>query len=76
MDITGSKTSSIQDFLQLVYPKIALIGVGENNNFGHPNTGVLKRLEVLGTKVYRTDLHGEIEIQVNDRGKIEIKTML
>lgn len=72
----GSKTSSIQDFLQLVSPRIALIGVGENNTFGHPNTNVLERLKVLGAKVYRTDLYGEIQIQVNDRGKIKIRTML
>ncbi len=43
----GSKTSSIQEFLNLVKPQIALIGVGENNNFGHPNSDVLKRIEDL-----------------------------
>lgn len=41
----GSKSSSIQDFLNIVKPKIALIGVGEKNTFGHPNNGVLERLE-------------------------------
>lgn len=43
----GSKTSSTQEFLNLVKPQIALIGVGENNNFGHPNEEVLKRLQYL-----------------------------
>lgn len=41
----GSKTSSTQDFLNVVKAKIALIGVGENNKFGHPNKEVLERLE-------------------------------
>lgn len=41
----GSKSSSIDKFLELVKPKIALIGVGEKNTFGHPNEGVLERLE-------------------------------
>ena len=41
----GSKTSSIQEFLSLVKPKIALIGVGKDNNFGHPNLEVLERLQ-------------------------------
>ena len=41
----GSKTSSINEFLKLVKPKIALIGVGKTNTFGHPNTEVLERLE-------------------------------
>ena len=72
----GSKTSSTQDFLQLICPKIALIGVGENNKFGHPNAGVIERLEKLNTKVYRTDKSGEIQIKVNNKGVIKIKTML
>ena len=41
----GSKSSSIQEFLNVVKPKIALIGVGKKNNFGHPNNGVIQRLE-------------------------------
>ncbi len=43
----GSKSSSIQQFLEEVKPEIALIGVGEKNTFGHPNDGVLERLENL-----------------------------
>ena len=46
----GSKTSSIAKFLELVTPKIALIGVGENNNFGHPNEEVLERISDLRRK--------------------------
>ena len=46
----GSKTSSINEFLKLVNPKIALIGVGENNNFGHPNETVLNRLNYIRNK--------------------------
>ncbi len=41
----GSKSSSTKEFLEAVKPKITLIGVGENNTFGHPNTGVLESLE-------------------------------
>ena len=43
----GSKSSSVEGFLELVQPKIALIGVGENNLYGHPNTDVLRRLTNL-----------------------------
>ena len=43
----GSKTSSTSKFLELVDPQIALIGVGKNNNFGHPNDGVIDRMEKL-----------------------------
>ena len=43
----GSKTSSIQDFIEAVNPKAALIGVGKNNTFGHPSSDVINRLEKL-----------------------------
>ncbi len=43
----GSKSSSIQEFLEQVKPKIALIGVGEKNTFGHPNSMVIERLQNL-----------------------------
>lgn len=66
----GSKTSSSQRFIEAVSPKIALIGVGKNNMFGHPNREVIERLQSYGTKIYRTDECGEISITVNNRGKI------
>ena len=43
----GSKTSSSKEFLENVRPQVALIGVGKDNKFGHPNIEVLKRLEDL-----------------------------
>ena len=46
----GSKTSSTANFLEKVKPKIALIGVGANNTFGHPNDGVLNRISDLRYK--------------------------
>ncbi len=41
----GSKSSSTEEFLKAIKPKIALIGVGKSNNFGHPNAEVLERIE-------------------------------
>ena len=43
----GSKTSSTQEFIGEITPQLALIGVGKNNKFGHPNDDVIKRLEGL-----------------------------
>ena len=72
----GSKTSSTSEFLNVVNPKIAVIGVGKNNKFGHPNDGVLKRFDDLNCKVYRTDLNGEISIEINRNSKFKIKTQI
>lgn len=46
----GSKTSSIEEFINVVNPKIALIGVGKNNKYNHPSKEVIKRLECLRYK--------------------------
>lgn len=71
----GSKSSSIDGILAEIKPQIALIGVGKKNKFGHPNNGVLDRLQILKCKIYRTDECGEISITVDNQGKIKnIKT--
>ena len=41
----GSKTSTNEKFLKYVEPQIALIGVGENNKFGHPNQQTIEKLK-------------------------------
>ena len=43
----GSKTSSTEELLKLIKPQIALIGVGENNKFGHPSDITIQNLEKL-----------------------------
>ena len=72
----GSKTSSREKFIKLVSPKIALIGVGENNKFGHPADITLERLEKENVKVYRADQMGEISITINKNGEIKVKTQI
>lgn len=57
----GSQTSSTQDFIEHVQPEVALISVGENNTFGHPNKEVLERFEMEDIEVYSTSEHGAIQ---------------
>lgn len=68
----GSKTSSTEEFLKKVNPKIALIGVGKNNKFGHPNKNVIERIKNNKIKIFRTDENGEISININGKGKVKI----
>lgn len=72
----GSKTSSTNQFLETIKPKVALIGVGENNTFGHPSNNVLERLRNLYTKIYRTDESGEISIIANKHGEFKINKFI
>lgn len=71
----GSRTSSTEEFLNLVKPQVALIGVQKKNKYGHPNKEVLERLKKINCKIYRTDLNGEIEIKTNGN-KINIKKFI
>ena len=71
----GSKTGTSEEFLRKVKPKIALIGVGKNNRFGHPTQEVIERLKNCNARIYRTDEMGEINIVVNKKGRMKIKTI-
>ena len=59
----GSDTSSSEEFLEAVKPKFAVIEVGKDNDFGHPNLRILKRLERIGAEIFRTDLDGTIKFE-------------
>jgi competence protein ComEC len=54
-------------------PEIVVISVGANNRYGHPNKGVVERLNSFGSKVYRTDQDGGIVIN-SDGEKLEALT--
>lgn len=72
----GSKTSSTSEFINIVKPQIAVIGVGKNNKFGHPSDVILKRLNNLNCNIFRTDLNGEISIEIDKKGKYKIKKQI
>lgn len=60
----GSDSASSDEFLNAVTPKIAVISCGKLNEYGHPSTDVLKRLEAAGCEnVMRTDESGTIIIR-------------
>lgn len=69
----GSKTSSTIDFLKAVKPNYVVIGVGKDNNFGHPSDITIQNLKDMGVKIYRTDEIGEIEIKGITKNKIKKK---
>ena len=63
----GSKTSTICNFLTVVNPKYAVIGVGKDNKFGHPSDITIENLNKENIQIYRTDQMGEIGIRPNGR---------
>jgi len=61
----GSRTSSTEAFLDAVKPKLAFIGVGKGNSYGHPHPGIIKRLEERDIEIYRTDRNGDIVVETD-----------
>jgi len=61
----GSATSSAEAFIEYVKPQLVLIGVGRANPYGHPVSASLERYARAGSRVLRTDLHGQIDVWTN-----------
>ncbi len=56
----GSKTSSSEDYINLVRPQICLMSLGRKNKFRHPSKVTLEKYEGIGTEILRTDLEGAL----------------
>lgn len=69
----GSSTSSTKEFLRAVSPQYAVISVGENNRYDHPDEDTIKRLKEMGIQLYRTDTMGTIIVK-SDGQKLVIST--
>lgn len=69
----GSNTSTTDKWLDEINPTYAVIMVGKDNKYGHPNQETLNKLEQRGIKYYRTDLNGTI-VAISDGKNIEFKT--
>lgn len=54
----GSKSSSIQEMLDKIKPQVAVIGVGGDNKYGHPNVDVISRLENLRIQSFSNRFDG------------------
>ncbi|CAB3764988.1 competence protein ComEC [Burkholderia sp. MSh2] len=64
----GSRTSSVEPFLDSVGPRVAVFPVGYRNRFGHPHRTVLARYEARGIPLPRTDRDGAVRFDVAPDG--------
>ena len=58
----GSKNSTMPEFLAAVRPQVAIISSGEENPYGHPAGELLERLEESGSRIFRTDQNGAVQV--------------
>ncbi len=68
----GSKTSTNSNFLEMTGPDVAVISVGDGNDFGHPHDEVIDRLIDSGTEVYLTE-EGWLDEEYLDSESVHIQ---
>ena len=66
----GSRTSTGMKFLYEIEPEYSVISCGADNTYGHPTEDVLNRLMFVGSTVFRTDLSGDIVLNVTSNGEM------
>ncbi|HSQ24806.1 MAG TPA: ComEC/Rec2 family competence protein, partial [Pyrinomonadaceae bacterium] len=69
----GSKTSSVEPFIDASEPSKAIISVGRSSIFGHPNKDVVERWRASGAQVMTTGQSGTISV-VTDGHKLQLNT--
>ena len=56
------------EFLDAIDPAVALVSVGKDNDYGHPNASLLARLARGGARVLRTDQSGDLAAVATGHG--------
>ena len=69
----GSKTSTSKAFAETLSPDIAVISVGKNNKYGHPNKETIDTLTDIHATIFQTSDLGCIEISVDKTGDYTIR---
>lgn len=69
----GGKHSSTKAFLAAIQPKVAVISCGVGNDYGHPTSEALERLNAAGARVFRTDQDGEV-VATSDGNTVTLKS--
>lgn len=62
----GSKTSSTDEFVRQVNPRLVIFTVGYRNRFGHPREEVVERYRALGSTLLRSDIDGAVLLRFAD----------
>jgi len=55
-----------------IQAQLGLIGVGEENTYGHPTRGVMDILQASGTLPLRSDLEGIVTVSADAEGQLVV----
>lgn len=70
----GSKTSSSEEFLTALTPKLSIFSTGTDNRYGHPSEEVVERFNDLELRTLNTAENGTIKLLYGEEG-IQLETM-
>ncbi len=70
----GSDDPGLARLLEQIHPRLAVISVGANNDYGHPTASTIATLaEAPGLAVYRTDQDGRVVVE-SDGDAMTVRT--
>lgn len=69
----GSKTSSIEPFVELLRPALIVFSAGRNNRYHHPHDIVVERFRMRQLATKTTSIDGTIEVSIHG-GKWIVRT--
>ena len=70
----GSRTSSTDELLVAVRPRLAVASLGADNRFGFPHAEVIDRYARGGVPLLRTDQHGAVIVRLG-RNAASVETV-
>ncbi len=70
----GSAGSSIPEMIEKTTPLHTIFSAGLGNKFGHPSLRVIRRVERVGSEVWRTDTQGDILVKT-DGEELDVETL-
>ena len=71
----GSSTSSNEEFLNIIKPKVAIISCGINNRYHHPSQKIIERFKAFNIQTKITQQEGQIKI-CSDGNSFQVKGFL
>ncbi len=72
----GSRDATNESFIASATPETAIISVGNDNKYGHPDEEVLLLLDEYDADIYRTDKHGAITVTLDKYTGHKVSTFL
>ncbi|MDZ4178019.1 MAG: DNA internalization-related competence protein ComEC/Rec2 [Coriobacteriia bacterium] len=68
----GSRAGLDEEVIEALSPRVAIVSVGDPNDYGHPSPDTLRLLQSRGIRVFRTDISGDVTVDLAS-GRISVQ---